>query len=105
MEDHIILYHTNTQVEGGIKIKIKQGKSGIGNNLFSQITSLCSSAMAIENSPDLQTVAFRNMVTQNDTPVHQTVALRDTEAGQSETSRVVGGPLDQSYHLSGFLRR
>ena len=46
--------------------------------------------MAIENSPDLQTVAFRNMVTQNDTPVHQTVALRDTEAGQSETSCVAG---------------
>ena len=46
--------------------------------------------MATENSHDLQTVAFRNMVTQNDTPVHQTVSLRDTEAGQSETSRVVG---------------
>ena len=46
--------------------------------------------MATENNPDLQTVAFRNMVTQNGTPVHQTVALRDTEAGQSETSRVAG---------------
>ena len=46
--------------------------------------------MATENSPDLQTVAFRNMVMQNDTPVHQTVALRDTKAGQSETSHVAG---------------
>ena len=39
--------------------------------------------MATENSPDLQTVAFRNMVTQNGTHVHQTIALRDIEAGQS----------------------
>ena len=46
--------------------------------------------MATENNPDLQTLAFRNMVTQNDTPVHQTVALRDTEVGQSETSSVAG---------------
>ena len=43
--------------------------------------------MATKNSPDLQTVAFRNMVMQNDTPVHQTIALRDIEEGQSETSR------------------
>ena len=46
--------------------------------------------MATENSPNLQTISFRNMVTQNGTLVHQIVALRDTEAGQSETSRVAG---------------
>ena len=46
--------------------------------------------MVTENSPDLQTVAFRNMVTQNGTPVHQIVALRDTKAGQFETSCVAG---------------
>ena len=44
--------------------------------------------MATENNPELQTLAFRNMVTQNDTPVHQTLALRDTKAGQSKTSHV-----------------
>ena len=61
--------------------------------------------MATENNPDLQTLAFRNMVTQNDTPVHQTVALRDTKATQFETSCVVGWTSRSIISSLGFFKK